>query len=261
MSEQIQGWKDEYLSLVEKLSLVVSVCKELVQEGASGGADLKLKEAHDYVTRLKEVKKNFSLELRLVKDRKLKKEFEAEASLLDGRVSTLVKELRGVQELQSRSSLLSGAAASSSSGLGAKDTKGKSNDDLLSGASQIQDLTMASVNRTAAMIAESQELGESTIENLNDQAAQIADIDAEISVIDSNLKRAEKLITSFTRRMATDKIIQGFAALNIVVLTVLIAYVLITGKTLGGGDGKDAGTVGPSTTTMPTPMPTFAPTV
>jgi SNARE protein len=111
------------------------------------------------------------------------------------------------------------------------------------------------------MIAESQELGESTIENLNDQAAQIADIDAEISVIDSNLKRAEKLITSFTRRMATDKIIQGFAVLNIVVLTVLIAYVLITGKSLGGGDAKDAETVGPSTTTMPTPMPTFTPTV
>jgi len=166
--------------------------------------------------------------------------------------------LRTVQEQQSRSSLLSGSSAAEG-GLGSKGMKGKGNDTLLDGANKIQDLTMASVNRTAAMIAESQELGQSTIENLKDQAAQIADINTEITVIDSNLKRAEKLITSFTRRMATDKIIQGFAALNIVVMIVLIGYVLITGKSLGGGDSEDADTVGPVLTPMPTDFPTQSP--
>ena len=97
MSEQIQGWKEEYLNLVEKLSVLVSLCSELVNS-ENNTATSKLQEAHEHVSRLKEVKKNFSLELRLVKDRKIKKEYEAEASLLDGRVSSLVKELRGIQD-------------------------------------------------------------------------------------------------------------------------------------------------------------------
>ncbi len=256
----MQGWKDEYLSLVEKLSLLVSVCKELVKN-ESGGADNKLKEAHEHVSRLKDIKKNFNLELRLIKDRNEKKSYEADASLLDSRVSALVKELRSIQEQQSRTSLLGNNSSSNGNvGFIGRDTKGKGNDELLVGANSIQDKTFESLNRTTAMIAESQELGQTTIENLNDQARQISDIDAEINIIDSNLKRAEKLITNFSRRMATDKIIQAFAALNIVVMIVLIAYVLISGKSLSSiGSVVGDESAGPSTTAQPTVSPTFAP--
>lgn len=171
-------------------------------------------------------------------------------------MSDLVKELRAVQEQASKRELLSGSSSANKNGSRSsisRDTKGKGNDELLSGASKIQvgacasvliprqhslplspflpiylsflldtdqphshkipmptqDLTMSSINRSTAMIAESQELGEATIENLVDQRRQIGDIGSDIKDIDSNLTRAEKLITDFARRMARDRLIQG----------------------------------------------------
>lgn len=255
MSEQIQGWKEEYLNLVEKLSVLVSLCSELVNS-ENKTATSKLQEAHEHVSRLKEVKKNFSLELRLVKDRKIKKEYEAEASLLDGRVSSLVKELRGIQDKHTRSSLLSGSTVEGSAFDG-RNTKGKGNDDLLDGASVIQDKTLESLSRTTALIAESQELGEATLKDLDDQALQIEDINADMSTITTNLRRAEKLIKDFGRRMATDKIIQVFAGINIVIMLVLVLYVLISGKSLSSiADDATGDSTGPSTTSAPTQAPT-----
>ena len=259
--EQIKGWKDEYYAEVEKLSLLVAVAKELVKND-QGAAAIKLKEAHDHVTRIKDVKKNFNLELRLMKDRKVKKEFEAEASLLDSRVSDLVKDLRILQDQSNKNSLLADSDGVFGSGSGSisRDTKGKGNDELLNGASKIQNLTMDSINRSTAMIAESQELGEATIDNLQQQRAQIGDITLEINEIDSNLTRAEKLITDFTRRMAADKYIQGFAALNIVVMISLILYVLISGKSLGSAaEAVKDGVIGPNIASSPTANPTAPP--
>lgn len=47
--------------------------------------------------------------------------------------------------------------------------------------------------------------------------------------IASNLVRAEMLVRNFTRRMATDRIIQAFFAINIVVMLGLVLYVAISG--------------------------------
>jgi hypothetical protein len=51
------------------------------------------------------------------------------------------------------------------------------------------------------MIEASKVVGAETVEELRRQKDQIKDIEAEVDIIDSNLKRAEKLLANFTRRM------------------------------------------------------------
>ena len=61
--------------------------------------------------------------------------------------------------------------------------------------------------------------------------------------------------------MATDKLIQGFATLNIMVMLALILYVAISGKSLTAASSAPTYT-GPSLSSAPTisPSPTAAPT-
>ena len=58
------------------------------------------------------------------------------------------------------------------------------------------------------MIEQSKEVGATTLEVLQRQREQIVDIDTEVTGIGSNLKKAEKLINNFAKRLATDRLIQ-----------------------------------------------------
>lgn len=75
-----------------------------------------------------------------------------------------------------------------------------------------------------------------------------------------HIERAEKLVLDYTKRMASDKIIQAFAVVNGCIMVVLIAYVLITGKTLSKSNGNSIiGVVFGANTYRPTAIPTHAP--
>ena len=127
--------------------------------------------------------------------------------------------------------------------------EGKTNEDLLTGASKIQDQTMESLTRTKQMIEASKEVGSATIEELRRQRDQMIDIEKEVDQIDTNLIRAGRLITNFSRRMATDRIIQGFSCINILVMLGLILYVAITKKSLSASsnsNGTNTATLAPA---------------
>jgi len=254
----MNGWKEEYYNEVESLSALVAGIQAANNTGNMDPKVMKqkLSQGDEGVQRIKEVKKSFGLELRLIKDRTVKTKFEGDAKLLDTRVTNLVKELRGLRDQLNRTELVGDSGGKS---LVMRDTKGKGNDDLLEGASLLQDKTMESLNRTTAMIEESKELGTASIQNMKDQRAQIEGIELEITNIDSNLKRAEKLIRNFTRRMASDKFIRAFAGINICVMLGLIIYVLATGKSLGTVGKEAAAAAAHVTAAAPTATPTAAP--
>jgi len=172
---------------------------------------------------------------------------------LDDRANEYTKIIKDAKHQQQKSDLV--GTSNNTVGSNPYDTKGKNNDDLLNAASQVQDLTVESLVRTAAMIEASKDVGEQTLEELRRQKDQIKNIEAEVQVIDSNLQRAEKLIVNFGRRMATDKLIQGFATLNIMIMLGLILYVAISGKSLSAAT-TTATYTGPNLTSAPTPSPT-----
>jgi len=258
----MEGWKEEYYNEVDNLSALVAGIRasaaNTVTKLEPKALKIKLDEGDANVQRIKEVKKSFGLELRLIKDRTIKSKFEADAKLLDTRVVNLVKDLRSLRDGMNRSELGErDGGANGGKGLISRDTKGKGNDDLLEGAHLLQDKTMESLGRTTAMIEESKELGTASIQNLKDQREQIEGIGMEITNIDSKLKRAEKLIKNFTRRMASDKFIRIFAGINILVMGTLIIYVLVTGKSLG--TVSEEAIAAATATPVPTAEPAAAP--
>ena len=204
-------------------------------------------------TRIKDIKKSMGLELRLVKNKEERSEYDAAIKEIDERVAILNKDLKLAKTQKDKEDLFQDKRGMKSQ----YSTEGKNNDELLEGANQIQDLTFDSLSRTRGMIEASKEVGTATIEELRRQRDQIKDIEAEVDIIDTNLQRAERLLFNFSRRMATDKIIQAFTAVNIVVMLGLILYITISGKSLTASTaGTSSGGPSKTGTGYPTSQPT-----
>mgnify|MGYP005992530927 CR=1 FL=1 len=152
----MEGWKEEYYNEVDNLSALVAGIRasaaNTVAKLETKALKIKLDEGDANVQRIKDVKKSFGLELRLIKDRTIKSKFEADAKLLDTRVVNLVKDLRSLRDRMNRIELGErDGGANGDKGMISRDTKGKGNDDLLGEAHLLQDKTMESLGRTTAM--------------------------------------------------------------------------------------------------------------
>lgn len=92
-------------------------------------------------------------------------------------------------------------------GEGNKSTQGKqsratnANATILNDMHGIQNKTGTSLQRTKEMIAASKQVGELTLEEQLKQREQIRTIGKEINRVDNNLKRSDKLLKVFRRRM------------------------------------------------------------
>lgn len=145
-------------------------------------------------------------------------------------------------------------------------TAGKTNDELLAAANTLQDQSFESLARTKNLMESSIAVGTDTIEELRKQRDQIKDIENDVDNLGGTLVRAEKLLLEFTRRLATDRIIQGFAFLNVVVMLALLLYLAISGKALGAINRTAAyftaapSPIPTSMPSIPTEMPSFRPT-
>jgi SNARE protein len=74
----------------------------------------------------------------------------------------------------------------------------------------VQNDSLQSVERSKRLVQESQEIGGSTLVTLGEQKEQLIKISQNLDEIDDELKRADKLMRSFMRRMATDRIVSLF---------------------------------------------------
>lgn len=247
MASDIQQCYNDYEKEVDELeelstALINSLSRTDTEEAFSPMDRTKMiADCESKAASIRDKKKNFSLELRLVKDRKEKSTMTEQAKQLDQRFNKYVENVKAAKVQIGKKELLAGAStqmAPGTKGPNPYSTEGKSNDELLAGANLLQDKSMESLSRTAAMIEASKEVGAATIEELRRQRDQMTKIEEEVDTIATNLQRAERLILNFSRRMMTDKLIQGFTALNIVVLLGLIIYVAVTKKSLTPSTGR-----------------------
>lgn len=250
-------WGDEYQREVDQLTTAVHHLKSLISSSNNKLISQATLDCESKLTRIREVKKSYGLELRLVKDKALKAEHEVKIKSLDDIVTNITKEFKDIQAANSRNQLLQSGSNNP------YDTTGRTNDELLAGANVLQDKTVESLLRSKALIAQSREVGAATVDQLRAQRDQMKEIEADIDKIQSNMERAERLVTNFTRRMASDRIIQAFTAVNVCVLISLVIYVLVTGKRLEAGARKNpylSQIIGGSPTRYPTTMPSPTPT-
>jgi SNARE protein len=104
-------------------------------------------------------------------------------------------------------------------------------DAMLNRADQLQDKTEESLQHTRQMVDATKDVAVATLEELHRQRDQIKDITEEVMQIEDNLSRADKLIKTFGRRMATDKFIQCFTCVNVLLLVGVIVYAVVSKET------------------------------
>eukprot|EP01038_Epipyxis_sp_PR26KG_P016837 gene16837-23060_t len=258
----INYWYEEYTKEVDAFKQLVDKLQSLLSSSNSKVIEQCIKDCEIKYNRVGQIKKSFQMELRIISDKNVKSQFEKDGRSLEENFNTINKNYTQAKTQYARKDLLkeskSGATGTYT---GNYSLEGRTNDDLLTDANRIQDLTFESLSRTRNMIEASKEVGQATLEQLSTQREQIKDIEADVDTLASSLDRASKLVTNFTRRMATDRIIQCFAALNIVIMLGLILYVAISGKSLSASSNSGKNSAGPSLPQNPTTHPTFAPSI
>lgn len=243
----IAYYNDDYSRHLDVLENFVKTFETAVDKISAGAA------CDSEVSRIKDIKKSFGLELCLIKDKAVRAQYDIKAKEYEKRFNDCLKDIQTIKSKSDRSDLMKGTTKMTIS------TAGKTNDELLQGASKYQDQTVESIDRTRGLIEQSKEVGTATLEVLKQQREQIKEIDIEVSNIDDNLKKAEKLLTGFARRMATDRLLQCLFGLNLCVLIAVIVYVIYTKK--GFTTTTTSSAFNPGTVLSPTFAPVKAPTV
>lgn len=122
----------------------------------------------------------------------------------------------------------------------------------------VQQESKASTNRAKQVLQTTIQIGQDTSEALKKQTEQLENVDKTMDLLESNLKRADKQIRIFLRRMATDKVIMGLMLLIVLgIVGAIVAYYTqkaVNHQTSSGpfnpfGDGKNVGI--PTATTTP----------
>lgn len=259
----IEALKGEYEREIDECEPLLRHLSELDANSANEKTLTRdINECEKKMDKIRKCRKNLSLELTQVKDRAERAQYLSETKYLDEKLAVLTKQLQTTKQLRNKLELVQGST-SPKDPYGAD---GKSNDELLEGANKIQDLTFDSLGRTRIMIEQSKEIGLATVDELRRQRVQIVDIDEEIDHLDSHVSRAEKLVANFTKRIASDRVIQAFTALNVLIIICVIVYAAVTGKTLSKESnspdktGNLFGTPSASPTASPSFRPTFSPT-
>ena len=113
-------------------------------------------------------------------------------------------------------------------------------DALLNDAGRLQDKTQQSLFNTKKLVEESKLVGMQTVEELQRQREQLNQVDQDVMRMEDNLDRADKLIKTFGKRMATDKLIQCFACVNVLLIVGVVVYAIVKGG-LKKNDDVDTG--------------------
>jgi hypothetical protein len=186
----IQYWDD---TLSEEIQVIQSHLDRLpgLADGMEKAAAIdKLKKK---IRGAKGTKRSFKMEIRLVQDVNQRRKYESRLASLDQQLQALVADCKAIEAENKRGELFLGGEDG-----GGGDGNGMSGEEagdrMLKEANALQDKTQDSLANTKSMIAQSKEVGMSTLEELERQRGVIENIDREVDRVDDNLARAEKLV-------------------------------------------------------------------
>jgi len=227
----IQYWQDSLINETESIQSILAsvphVTDDLERNSALDQAEKKLRSANGN-------KRSFKMEVRILSDISARKTYEAQIAEHEQNLSKLADDLKALRSETARSELFLGAKT---------DDVGKEvqndGDAMLQDATRLQDKTAAALGNTQSLIADSKMIGLQTVDDLQRQREQIRNIDQDVMRMEDNLSRADKLIKTFGKRMATDKVIQCFACVNILLIVVVIAVAIWKGGFKGSDETEE----------------------
>lgn len=226
MSSDLEYWSESYTGAVDELAAIV-----LLINGTVGDERVNLvSECDAKLCRAQSIRRSYCLEVRLLRDKAIKRTYEQKLKGLDTRCTEIRHDVECTRGSSNRQELLGAPPAHS-------DFKGNAN--YLDDAGKIQDQTQDALSRTMHLVEASSEVGHSALNELERQQEQARDITTDVMIIEDNLTRADKLIRNFTKRMMTDKLIVCFAFVNMCGLIGIVVYCVVTGRGLGTEGQKE----------------------
>jgi len=251
MSEAMRLWHDTLLDEIESVRSLVSSIDSI---NDTFEKNMILDKAEKKLLAANNTKRAFKQEMRIEPDTTKKKMYEGLFQQHEQNLSKLSTDIKVHRAGASRDQLFLGA----NGGTGANanlnldpetpEDAVKTGDAMLNDASRIQDKTQESLSRTQTNVNDAKLIGMQTMETLRGQRDQLSNINSELDRVDDSLKRADLLIKTFGKRMATDKIIQCFACTNILLLVGVIVYSIVKGQGLIGEDKPPPDPTGESPT-------------
>eukprot|EP00544_Gedaniella_sp_CCMP2646_P005778 CAMPEP_0202488950 /NCGR_PEP_ID=MMETSP1361-20130828/6834_1 /ASSEMBLY_ACC=CAM_ASM_000849 /TAXON_ID=210615 /ORGANISM="Staurosira complex sp., Strain CCMP2646" /LENGTH=269 /DNA_ID=CAMNT_0049118621 /DNA_START=440 /DNA_END=1250 /DNA_ORIENTATION=+ len=239
LSGDIQYWDDALTQEIENIQQLLEEMEDYNDEEKMAELSIIEKE----LRKANATKRSLKMETRLVADVGQRRQYENRLARLEEELGNLQADVRAAKDSVQRSALLAGSsrfAANDDSMAEFTNTEDavRAGDDMLNKAAGLQDKTQESLDYTKNMVAESKEVGASTLTELQRQREVIERIDFEADRINDNLNRAEQLVKQFGKRMASDKFIQCFAVINVLMLVGVILYAVFgKGTTLGQPQG------------------------
>jgi len=196
-----------------------------------------IRKAEKYLKSANGTRRSFKMEIRLVQDPSQKQAIEQKFAQMSDRLKALAADVKALKQEEQRDELFVGRHGGEEKV--DEDDAIKKGDNMLKDASRLQDKTQESLENTKRLVAESKEVGMTTLEELQRQRQQIQDIDKQAMRMENELERADKLIKAFGKRMASDKFIQCCTCLNVLLMVGVVIYIIVNGGNIGGAGEKE----------------------
>jgi novel plant SNARE len=228
LQADVQYWDDILAGEITEIQTLMDEIPAITDREDKAAA---IQQAEQKLRGANKTKKTLKMETRLVTDSQTRRTYEKRIARLGEDLNSLKADLSALKQDFQRESIMGNA---DDDGYSPTEEDGqKAGDQLLGEANRLQDKTQESLDYTKQMVTEAKDVGLSSLEELKRQRETLNRIDQEADRIDSALDVAEKLVKNFGKRMASDKFIQCFTVLNVLLLVGVILYVVLSGKSLG----------------------------
>mmetsp|Transcript_6870 Transcript_6870/g.13174 ORF Transcript_6870/g.13174 Transcript_6870/m.13174 type:complete len:212 (+) Transcript_6870:115-750(+) len=171
------------------------------------------------------IKKSYTNDLRLESNRVTRAKFESKLATRDEEVRSLLSssppavksspKAKVLHDLIERSTLYS-------------HLDGKGNDELITGAKELQQKTLDSIAQSKMMVYASTEVGEKTLTELQHQRLQVERIEENVNEIDSKLGRAATLVADYKTRISRDTFCRMMTVINCLLIVLVIAFLVLS---------------------------------
>lgn len=214
-------WDDSFESAIKELEDVLLSFDGLSMDEQTDRFYI----AEDRLKRIKSVRKSFNLELRQITDQGRRATYNAKLRGYDQEVKKLEGDMARIKARVEHIELTGTAAES------------KDNNSYLAATENIQDETERALDRTKQLVENANDVADETIDELKRQREQINSVTNQLITMEDSIEYADKLLKDFSKRMMTDKCIQVFAMLNMVVLIVVIIVAIMSQNGYFDDDG------------------------
>lgn len=245
----IHFWRDSITNEITEIESLLNSARStsdaLSKSSYLANAEKKIKSS-------KATLRSFKMETRLLANPSDRSTYEIEHSRYERTIAQFTSDLSSLKSDENRNQLFLGANTNSN-GITPNSTSSdpttqaqNDGDAMLNEAERLQDKTGQSLINTQNMIEESKVTGMMTLEELERQKEQLVNVDNNVDQLNDNLNRADLLIKTFGKRMATDKMIQCFAVLNVLLVVTVVVYSIVKGRNEENNDDNEVGQGDPS---------------